>query len=60
MRIRLIKTPPAPAMDGFDVRDMRAGHVYDIDNRTANYLIIAGYAVPADDDKSERQKRRRR
>lgn len=42
-------------MDGFDVRSFRLGHVYDVermDIRTANYLLIAGYAVQmeADDD----------
>jgi hypothetical protein len=37
-------------MDGFDVRDLRAGHIYDVETRTANYLIIAGYAVRADDE----------
>ena len=50
MRIHVIKTPPAPLMDGFDVRDVRANHIYEIDSRTANYLIIAGYAVCADDE----------
>jgi hypothetical protein len=39
-------------MDGFEVRDMRANHICDVDSRTANYLIIAGFAVFAD-DKSE-------
>ena len=53
MRIRVIKTPPAPLMDGFDVRDIHAGYICDVDNRTANYLVIAGYAVPADDDYSD-------
>jgi len=50
MRIRVVKTPPAPMMDGFDVRGLLAGHIYDIDSRLAAYLIIAGYAVPADDE----------
>jgi len=36
VRIHVIKTPPAPLMDGFDVRDMRANHIYEIDSRTAN------------------------
>ena len=49
MQIRVTKTPPAPLMDGFDVRDIHAGYICDVDNRTANYLVIAGYAVPADE-----------
>jgi hypothetical protein len=58
MQIRVIKTPPAPLMDGFDVRDIHAGYICDVDARTANYLVIAGYAVPAenafeDDEYSE-------
>jgi hypothetical protein len=38
-------------MDGFDVRGFQPGRVYDVDARTAQYLIIAGYAVAADDDR---------
>ena len=45
MRIRMIKSPPAPIMDGFDVRDMVAEQIRDVDGPTANYLVIAGYAV---------------
>jgi hypothetical protein len=48
VRIRIIKTPPALVMDGFDVRGMRAGHIYPVDGRMAYYLIIAGYALSAD------------
>ena len=55
MRVRVIKTPPAPMMDGFDVRCMRAEHTYDVDSRTGSYLVIAGYAV-RDDDESETTK----
>jgi len=46
MRIRVIKTIPAPLMDGFDVRALRVDHVYDVDSRMGQYLVIAGYAVP--------------
>jgi hypothetical protein len=45
MRIRIIKSPPAPLMDGFDVRNMVAEQNRDVDSRTATYLVIAGYAV---------------
>jgi hypothetical protein len=60
MRIRIIKSPPAPLMDGFDVRNMVAEQIRDVDNRTANYLVIAGYAVRirANDD-SPRDRNRR-
>jgi hypothetical protein len=45
MRIRIIKTPPAPLMDGFDVRNMTAGQILELDGQRANYLLMAGYAV---------------
>jgi hypothetical protein len=32
-------------MDGFNVRDMVAEQIRDVDGPTANYLVIAGYAV---------------
>ena len=44
-RILVEKTPPAPLMDGFDVRRFRAGHRYDVDDVMASYLVIAGYAI---------------
>jgi hypothetical protein len=50
MRIHLLKTPPAYVVDGFDVRSLRAGHIYDLDIRMASYLVIAGYAARADDE----------
>ena len=57
MRIRVIKTLPAPSMDGFDVRGIRAEHVYDVDVPTAGYLIISGYAVRADEKKNPNARR---
>jgi hypothetical protein len=45
MRIRIIKTPPAPLMDGFDVRNMAAGQIHEVERGTADYLVLAGYAV---------------
>ena len=54
MRIRLLKTPPAYVVDGFDVRSLRTGHIYDLDTRMANYLVIAGYAAQAEDEPSIR------
>jgi hypothetical protein len=45
MRIRVTKSPPAPLMDGFDVRNLVADQICDVDGRTATYLVIAGYAV---------------
>ena len=60
MRIRIIKSPPAPLMDGFDVRNMVAEQIRDVDGRTANYLVIAGYAVRirANDDYPHDRNRR--
>jgi hypothetical protein len=52
MRIRLLKTPPAHVVDGFDARSLRAGHIYDLDVRMASYLVIAGYAARAEDEHS--------
>ena len=47
MEVRIIKTPPAPWMDGFDVRGFHAGRLYIVEDRLACYLIHAGYAEPA-------------
>jgi hypothetical protein len=52
MRIRVLKTPPAYVVDGFDVRSLHAGHIYDLDIRLANYLVIAGYAARVEDEHS--------
>jgi hypothetical protein len=52
MRVRVLKTPPAYVIDGFDVRNLRADHVYDLDTRMANYLVMAGYAARAEDERS--------
>jgi hypothetical protein len=45
MRIRITKTPPAPLMDGYDVRNMTAGQILELDGERAKYLLMAGYAV---------------
>lgn len=50
MRVRIIKNPPAPLMDGFNVGGMRVEHTYDVDHRMGRYLIIAGYAQRAEDE----------
>jgi hypothetical protein len=47
MEIVIIKTPPAPSMDGFDVGGFRAGRRYVVEERVGRYLIVAGYAEPA-------------
>lgn len=51
MEIRIIKTPTAPSMDGFDVRGLHAGRVYVVDDRLARYLIVADYAEVTDDSR---------
>jgi len=43
-------------MDGFDVSAFRENETYDVDARIGNYLIRAGYAVLADDEKREPSK----
>ena len=45
MRVQMVKAPPAPLMDGFDMRGLRVGLVYDVGNALAMYLVVAGYAV---------------
>ena len=52
MLIRMIKAPPAPLMDGFDLRGFHAQQVYDVPNPLARYLIVAGYAVRLEDKAS--------
>ena len=32
-------------MDGYDVRNMTAGQILELDGERANYLLMAGYAV---------------
>ena len=44
MKIRIVKTPPAPKMDGFDLERFKLGKVYDVDSRLGQYLVMAGYA----------------
>src|SRR4051812_22216524 len=39
MRIRIVKKPPAPLMDGFDVAAFRPDAIYDVDERIGYYLI---------------------
>jgi len=42
--------PPAPLVDGFDMRQYRSGvvgEIYDVDAKLAQYLIAAGYAEAA-------------
>jgi hypothetical protein len=47
--IRIVKSPPAPLMDGFDVRGLRVDQVYDMDDRLGRYVVIAGYAERLDE-----------
>ena len=49
MKIRLIKLPAAPLVDGFNLQPYQAGRVgaiHDVDPKLARYLIAAGYAEP--------------
>jgi hypothetical protein len=47
MKIRLIKLPAAPLVDGFNLQQYQAGLVgaiHDVDPPLARYLIAAAYA----------------
>jgi hypothetical protein len=57
MRILIVKTPPAPMMDGFDVRRFRAPHSYHVDDLMGDYLIIAGYAIGVGSDEPDSTER---
>ena len=68
-RIRLVRIPPAPVVDGFDMQALRAGPVgavLRVDARLAHYAVAAGYAEldeePRDqaDDAGVRGPKRRR
>jgi hypothetical protein len=53
MRILMVKTPPAPMMDGFNVRRFRARRTYEVDHLMGRYLIIAGYAIGVESDEPD-------
>jgi hypothetical protein len=57
--IRIVKSLPAPLMDGFDVRGFHVEQVYDVESMLGRYLVLAGYAEPLDETASERNKTRR-
>jgi hypothetical protein len=59
MLIRIIRSLPAPLMDGFDVRGFRVEGIYDVDIRLGRYLIVAEYAEPSDDKAHDNSKQRR-
>ena len=63
MLVRIVKEPPAPLIDGFDVSRFRVEQVYDVESRLGRYLILAGYAelVPevVNDRRQTRQTRAR-
>jgi hypothetical protein len=61
MEIRVIRRPPAPRMDGFDIRGLDVGRVSTADDRVGHYLISEGYAISAKTkDQSEQPKRKKR
>lgn len=61
MRVRVTNAPPAPVMDGFDMRDLRPGRIYELDDRFARYLIVAGYALlEGRAETAERSRQRRK
>ena len=46
MEIQIVKRPPAPVMDGFDMRAFDVGGVYVVVQRLGAYLVDNGYAEP--------------
>jgi hypothetical protein len=60
MRIQIIKSLPAPLVDGFDVRGLRVRHTYEVDDRLGGYLIVAGYGVRVEGEEEESEKARTR
>jgi len=55
-RIRLVRIPPAPVVDGFDVQALRAapvGAVFRVDARLALYAVAAGYAELYEDPRDQ-------
>ena len=44
IRVRMTRPPPAPLMDGFDLKGYRPGITYVVNARLGDYLILAGYA----------------
>ena len=53
MEIRIIKRPPAPLMDGFDLRGLEVGRVYVVDQRLGRYLVAGGYGTPEKADQND-------
>ena len=47
VRIRIVRPPPAPWMDGHDVGRFQFDHIYNVPDQLGRYLIVAGYAEPA-------------
>jgi len=58
--IRIVKSLPAPLMDGFDVSRFRVRRIYDVDQLVGRYLLTAGYAVPADQQAYDTHRKRQR
>jgi hypothetical protein len=58
MQIRIIRPIPAPFMDGFKVGDFLFGADYDlerVEKDTADYLLVAGYAVQVANVKADNE-----
>lgn len=57
--IRIVKSLPAPLMDGHDVRGFEVNRVYDVHNPIGRYLVVAGYAIPLNETAHDKPKRRK-
>jgi hypothetical protein len=58
MQIRIVKKPPAPRMDGWDVSRFGIDQTHDVEPGIGKYLIMAGYAVLVHDTATENKYRR--
>jgi len=51
VRVRIVRLPPAPLVDGVDMQRFRTGmvgQIYDVPSDLARYLVAAGYAEDAE------------
>ena len=45
LRIRIIRRPVPTDVEGYDVRHLEVGEVYDVGPRLADLLVIGGYGM---------------
>ena len=50
MRIRIIKPPSGPRVDGFSLEDFKVGLVYSLPAPLATLMVVEGWAAPVIDN----------